>query len=360
LLDAFQFFISNIKNSFRRGTLFPDEEEVSRFRMIGNIIPKSFRLLDTFKVKPTIFEIVFLGNNNIKYRYYLEINLNKQKINKEVAFYSPNGQETLLFEKSLRNKKINLKPLGVNKEKERAILDSLKENENVLLVSVLEKFGTEKTLPISRFSNFFSFIKTHRLFRSLSLFEDKKYKKFVVDFLKNSVDKNICDIKIKEKKSKERRFSSYRDSIFIIRKNCNGEKKEFNIMEESDGTRKIFDFSHFLYHLINKKDKTIIVFDEFDNYLHPALMEFILKFINQNIKINFQILIATHSTALIGKNLNLFRRDQIWFTQKGRDNNTELYPLTDYNTRVNDDFEKNYLCGRYGAIIGLEDEDGDL
>jgi len=276
-LDAFQFFISNIKYSFGRGFSFPNEEDTVGFTIRRSVIPTTFRLLEEFETRTTTFEVVFLNDEHIKYKYILEIDLNKKIIVKETAFYSPKGQETLLFERGLKN--IDLKSLLISKEAEEAIITSLKENENSLLVSILEKFGIKKSLPISRFSNFFSFVKNHRSFYPSDLFENKDYKNFVIDLLQKSVDKNICDIVNDEKNKKQRGHFFYRHSIYIVRKNCEGNKKFFSIMEESDGTRKIFEFSRFLYHLINKKDKTIIVFDKFDNYLHPALMEFLLKFI---------------------------------------------------------------------------------
>ena len=50
----------------------------------------------------------------------------------------------------------------------------------------------------------------------------------------------------------------------------------------------------------------------------------------------------------------LFRRDQIWFTQKDRFGATSLYSLSDYKVRSDAPFEKDYLSGKYGAtpIIG--------
>ena len=44
------------------------------------------------------------------------------------------------------------------------------------------------------------------------------------------------------------------------------------------------------------------------------------------------------------------RRDQLWFTQKGVDGATQIFPLPDFKTCRGDSFELGYLQGRYGAV----------
>ena len=61
-----------------------------------------------------------------------------------------------------------------------------------------------------------------------------------------------------------------------------------------------------------------------------------------------QIVFSTHDTSLLEE--SLFRRDQIWFTEKSRDQATKLYPLTDFSPRKKEALERGYLAGRYGAI----------
>jgi len=55
-------------------------------------------------------------------------------------------------------------------------------------------------------------------------------------------------------------------------------------------------------------------------------------------------------------NTDIFRRDQVWFTEKDNIEQTDLYSLDDFvfadGTKVRKDanLEKNYIAGRYGAI----------
>ena len=52
----------------------------------------------------------------------------------------------------------------------------------------------------------------------------------------------------------------------------------------------------------------------------------------------------------------LFRRDQIWLTDKDQYGSTDLFSLAQFKSvRKQEDFEKKYLQGKYGAIPYLED-----
>jgi hypothetical protein len=53
----------------------------------------------------------------------------------------------------------------------------------------------------------------------------------------------------------------------------------------------------------------------------------------------------------------LFRRDQIWFTEKNKFGEARIYSLADFKTdevRKTEPFEDNYIRGKYGAIPFLD------
>jgi AAA15 family ATPase/GTPase len=74
---------------------------------------------------------------------------------------------------------------------------------------------------------------------------------------------------------------------------------------------------------------------------------------------NAQLIFATHDTNLL--DAKIFRRDQIWFTEKDRYGATQLYSLTDFKKtkkpRNDEKLEKSYTAGKYGAIPFLGDFD---
>ena len=56
--------------------------------------------------------------------------------------------------------------------------------------------------------------------------------------------------------------------------------------------------------------------------------------------------------------IELLRRDQIWFTEKNPDTGvSELYPLDSFSVRKDENIQKGYINGRYGAVPFIKDID---
>lgn len=127
------------------------------------------------------------------------------------------------------------------------------------------------------------------------------------------------------------------------------EQVKFDLDEhESEGTKKFF---YLLGPLFDSLDNgNVLVVDEFEARLHPVLSREIIRLFNSpktNPK-NAQLVFTTHDASLLGE--KILRRDQIWFTEKNRYGETELYSLAEMKERNDASFEKNYVQGRYGAI----------
>jgi len=124
--------------------------------------------------------------------------------------------------------------------------------------------------------------------------------------------------------------------------------------KESSGTRKLFDMSGPIFDTLEKG--TLLVVDELDAKMHPLISQQIIRLFNSpatNPR-NAQLIFTTHDTHLLST--KMLRRDQIWFTEKNRSEQTDLYCLTDIvlpdGTKPRNDanYEKNYIAGRYGAV----------
>ena len=72
-----------------------------------------------------------------------------------------------------------------------------------------------------------------------------------------------------------------------------------------------------------------------------------------------QLIFTSHETGILS--MELFRRDQIWFTElEGGERYTDLYSLSEIkNVRKDDNFSKGYISGKYGAIPMLNSEFAD-
>ena len=71
-----------------------------------------------------------------------------------------------------------------------------------------------------------------------------------------------------------------------------------------------------------------------------------------------QLIFTTHDTWQLSN--QLLRRDEIWFTEKDSSGLSTLYSLADFvdedggKIRKDENYEKNYLLGKYGAIPTLK------
>jgi predicted ATPase len=95
---------------------------------------------------------------------------------------------------------------------------------------------------------------------------------------------------------------------------------------------------------------SLLVVDEIDLSLHSlACLAIVQLFNDPQINRNrAQLIATTHDTNLICS--PQLGRDQIWFAEKDAQGATEIYPLSDFKVRENDNFEKGYLRGRFGAL----------
>ena len=122
----------------------------------------------------------------------------------------------------------------------------------------------------------------------------------------------------------------------------------FDFPDESEGTRKLFSLYGPLADIF--ENGKILIVDELDRSLHALLVrQIVLLF--QDPEINrhgAQLILTTHDTSLLDS--DLLRRDQIWFTEKDQSQASCLFPLSQFQARKNEAFEKGYLEGRYGAI----------
>lgn len=123
---------------------------------------------------------------------------------------------------------------------------------------------------------------------------------------------------------------------------------KFELHDESEGTQRLYGLIAPVLDCL--RDGHVLVVDELDSSLHTLLVRrLITMFQTPELNSNgAQLIFSTHDTSLLDH--TLFRRDQIWFTEKDADQATCLYPLTDFSPRKQEAWERGYLAGRYGAV----------
>lgn len=128
---------------------------------------------------------------------------------------------------------------------------------------------------------------------------------------------------------------------------------KFELHDESEGTQRLYGLIAPVLDCL--RDGRVLVVDELDSSLHTLLVRrLVTMFQTPELNPNgAQLIFSTHDTSLLDH--TLFRRDQIWFTEKDADQATCLYPLTDFSPRKHEAWERGYLAGRYGAVPFFSD-----
>jgi AAA15 family ATPase/GTPase len=155
----------------------------------------------------------------------------------------------------------------------------------------------------------------------------------------------ITKLSIWIKKSRAKR------KIIQIVKKPEGGSQEYimPLMFESDGTKKLLYLLGPIFDVIVKEK--ILIIDEFDSKFHSLLSKYLIDLYHKTNLKNSQLILTCHDTNLLTK--ELLRRDQIWFLEKNKQQESELYSLLEYKehyTRKEDSYSKDYLSGKYGAI----------
>ena len=184
---------------------------------------------------------------------------------------------------------------------------------------------------------------------SAGLISNDEKRESIIGLLK-SADINIENIDVEKKDGKVPTILFYH----LINNGHNG-NVAFDLDDESAGTQALFALIGPSLDIL-ENGKTLIV-DEIDTSLHPLLLRAFIKLFHdkENNTGAAQLIFSTHDTSLLDT-FGLFRRDQIYFTEKGNDQATELISLAEFSPRKTDNVERSYLSGRYGGIPLVDPE----
>ena len=357
VFEAFQFMTWCVLESLS----FSDDNKKNPYKLKVD----SFKFSES-REKPSEFEINYIdkkGKKELYYNYGFKID-NSGILEEYLASNTKTGVKrnedyTYIFKRE-RNQKLYLDS-SIEKFRENLEI-SLKDK--TLLVSLGAKLNIDEFIRVRTW-----FINTEVINFSNSLYgallenilpnniiESEEVRKNLVSFI-NSFDDSIIDIEVEKISAiDENDKDNYR--VFTIHKSDKGTSTaRISMNEESSGTKKMFSLYQTLLDVLEKGG--VFFADELDIKLHPLLMRNILltftdKEKNPN---NAQLIFTTHNTIYM--DMNLLRRDEIWFVEK--DNGvSKLYSLDDITNekgekvRKDSNYEKHYLLGNYGAIPNLK------
>ena len=315
------------------------------------------------KDEASLFEVVF-AVDEIKYQYGFKIL--DTKILEEWLYVFETNRPQKWFVRNDDKYSYSAQFKGEKKTWENST------REDSLFLTVAIKLNSEQLKPILNWFQRLTILDrknpSEKIFNTFvynKKSEENKSK--ILNFIQKA-DIAITDFSFKEKINNGDELKKYPEEL----QNMLRGKKSLNVTtahtnkngtfhldlnDESDGTKTIFNDAGLFLNILENNSPAPIFIDELDIHLHPNLVKQIVEIFNneQINNNNNQLIFTTHNTSLLAK--EIFEREQIWFIDRNKDQESELYSLADFGERKSDSnsYEKRYLEGRYGAVPILND-----
>jgi len=335
----------------------------------GDTLPVvPFKLHRDSRQAPSTFEVVFLVDG-IRYQY--GFSATKERIFEEWLSAFPRNRVQRWFKRTWNaDEQKHDWAFGTFLTGEKALWQK-STRDNALFLSTAVQLNSQQLQPVYDWFNntlYYSdnsdILGLEPIF-SASFCAEGGDKRKIIKFL-NEADLGIDDVRITKEIFNLKNLSqdmpdSFKQVILkemkneeiydvkTIHQDSDGESIEFDLEDESDGTRKIFALAG---PFLDSLERGHVVFiDELPDNLHPGLVKFLVGLFNNkgtNLG-NAQLVFTTHETHIL--NQTILRRDQIWFCEKDSTRATRVFPLTDFRPRkMRENLEAAYLSGRYGAL----------
>ena len=321
-----------------------------------------FKLDTTSSSQPTEFEVTFILDG-VRYQYGFA--MNAQRIVSEQLLVYKASKPQRWFERHYDEQSgKDVYEFSSNLKGAKTLWEGA-TRPNSLFMSMAVQLNSEALRPVfDWFANrLVIFNEQSPLSRhfSVQMLKQEEQRKAICDFLR-AADISIANVEVFTKQA----------MVHNIRLDLDTGKKEveagehpvdeikfhhitehgnavFDLIDESSGTRNLLFLTGPILDIL-EKGLTLIV-DELDTSLHTLLVQELVRLFHRP-EVNAsgaQLIFTTHDTSLLDA-YGLFRRDQVWFVEKGSDQSSSLYPLLDFSPRKNEALERGYLEGRYGAL----------
>lgn len=241
---------------------------------------------------------------------------------------------------------------------------NIASSDNILIYTVqVEKFEILQRIKtiLTSVANSIEIVDMNRIpiDKTIEILKNKgKETEKIVSFIKNAdiylddykyVEELKFEINGKEADEKVLKNQNIMDQIRLV--SVYKGKEVPSIMFDSIGTRKIAALASYVIDAI-ESGKTLII-DELDSSLHFKITRAIISMFNNDINKCAQLIATLHDISLLDCQ-KMFRKEQIWFTDKD-DKGTEVYSLKEFSyeqTGIRDtsDIQEKYSKGVFGAI----------
>lgn len=375
---------SNVIRAFWLATQFIRNAQRTQHER-ATIPVNPFALNDYSKNEPSEFAFEYTSDG---VRYWYGFSATREKVFSEYLYHAPKGQKALIFNRTEQT-------FSFTEEKAKRSLIAEMVAENQLFFSIACTMNDAPCIAAMRWFRdqiFFSRDYSDIPRQLIEYSEDKNMLKAISDYAK-AADLGIQDMQFEFNNNEIQDVESFPENMpegikaALIQfmhvlsetsnngevhlkmgevsakashrgKNRNGQIEAYSldISDESDGTRKLMALAPAIESAL--RNGGILLVDELEREMHPMLVNYIVakfqsKISNPN---GAQIVFTTHNTELM--NLDLLRKDQIYFVDKrDKDGTSELYTISEFSTRTTENIRKGYLVGKYGATPDIEIEE---
>lgn len=333
----------------------------------GPIRRRPFLLDQKVRIQPSRFEID-LVLKGIRHEYGFLID--DERVLEEWAYRYPKGRAALIFHRKEDTVKSGL----IERKKTRSVQELIRSNS--LFLSTAASARHSALLPL-----YYWFVRNlllaeadsrprRQAFTREMLNEDCHHQRILgllkaADLGVSSVQKRELDPTMQDRLRRALRIlegieeepesddgPSFEEiGVELVHRGASGETVPLPAEYESLGTRVWFGLIGPVVQVL--ESGSVLLADELDASLHPALAGELVRLF-QRPETNprrAQLIFNSHDSTLLGDSVGerLLGRDQIWFTEKGNDGSTRLYPLSDLDPRKQEAIGRRYLDGRYGA-----------
>lgn len=363
VIDAFNYMSEYVVYSLNYG-----EENTQNGRRARYNKPTPFLFDNNTQKAASYFEVCFIDSeDNGAKTYKYGFTVDSTGVQEEWLNYrsrTSRGDFKRIFYRC-EGKKLDL--CGIAEKYRKNIAVSL--NKETLVVSLGSKLRIEKLKKIrdwflaNEFADFGHPIRSFFLssITPEGFAEDENVRKKVIKYL-SAFDSSIVDFKVEIIKSNDDDDEEEHISIDAVHNMVDSNSTvTIPLQNESAGTLKMFSL-YPMFDAVMKKGGVYFI-DELNAKLHPLLVKaFIVAFLDPEVNINHaQLVFTTHDTWQLDS--EILRRDEIWFTEKNENGISRLFSLYNFldengeKVRKDENFEKNYLRGNYGAIPSIKSLD---
>jgi hypothetical protein len=366
LLEALDFAVEVIRNSatvWRKAKVLPY---------------RPFRLDERSGAAPSSYAIDFTLDD-VRYEY--GFGLTAQGIHSEWLYDYPVGRQRLLFERGLGDSAFRF---GRALTGGTATLEKLTGGRELLLSRgandeqpVLSRVYEALTAGFA-FAGFSDDSRSRRLHGIVEDLATESISLADIVVLLQVADVGIADVEVAELET----HPGFLQTLQTLHKSLTGSEEELD--EEQlrahfalEGVARGLEFQHLgvdgKHYVLTPADQsagtlswlslavpalealrngTVLLIDEIDASLHPQLAQVLIQMFKDK-RLNHrgaQLVFTTHDTYFLSPTADVpLSPGEVWFVQKDRFGVSDLYSLSDFSTRQDQNLSRRYLHGRYGA-----------